>query len=36
MLAERELGWTARYGLDEIVESAVRWHRSHPDGYGHD
>jgi UDP-glucose 4-epimerase len=36
VLAARELGWTARYGLDEIVESAVRWHRSHPDGYGHD
>jgi UDP-glucose 4-epimerase len=34
--AERELGWTARLGLDEIVQSAVRWHRTHPDGYGSD
>jgi UDP-glucose 4-epimerase len=34
--AERELGWTARLGLDEIVDSAVRWHRGHPDGYGPD
>lgn len=32
--AAAELGWTARYGLDEIVDSAVCWHRSHPDGYG--
>jgi UDP-glucose-4-epimerase GalE len=28
------LGWTARHGLDEIVESAWRWHSTHPDGYG--
>jgi UDP-glucose 4-epimerase len=31
----RELGWQPRYpGLPEIIESAWRWHRSHPDGYG--
>lgn len=28
------LGWTAEYSaLDTIVESAWRWHRSHPRGY---
>lgn len=32
--ARRELGWTPRYpGIDEIVTSAWRWHRAHPDGY---
>jgi UDP-glucose-4-epimerase GalE len=34
--AAEVLGWRARYGLDEIVGSAVRWHREHPDGYGAD
>ena len=34
--AERELGWAARLGLDEIIDSAVRWHRTHPNGYGRD
>jgi UDP-glucose 4-epimerase len=28
------LGWEPRYGLDEIVASAWRWHSTHPDGYG--
>jgi UDP-glucose-4-epimerase GalE len=32
--AEAVLGWRARYGLTDIVASAVRWHREHPDGYG--
>ena len=31
--AQEILGWTARHGLTEIVESAVRWHRGHPVGY---
>ena len=26
------LGWTATRGLDDIIESAWRWHSSHPDG----
>jgi UDP-glucose-4-epimerase GalE len=31
----RELGWKPRYpDLGTIVETAWRWHRSHPDGYG--
>ncbi len=30
----RELGWKPQYTeLDAIVESAWRWHSSHPDGY---
>ena len=31
--AEAVLGWRARFGLTDIVGSAVRWHRDHPDGY---
>lgn len=31
--AAEVLGWTARYGLDDIVATAWAWHRSHPDGY---
>ena len=31
--AQKALGWTARYGLDEIVDSAWAWHSSHPEGY---
>jgi len=31
---ERELGWKPRYGdLGAIIESAWRWHKSHPRGY---
>ena len=30
--AEATLGWRARYGLDEIVETAFEWHRSQIDG----
>jgi UDP-glucose 4-epimerase len=30
----RELGWQPRYpGIDDIVASAWRWHRRHPEGY---
>ena len=30
----RELGWMPRYpDIDSIVETAWRWHGSHPDGY---
>ena len=33
--AGRELGWQPRYAdLQSIVETAWRWHRSHPHGYG--
>ena len=29
----RALGWTPKYPLHAIVESAFRWHRAHPRGY---
>ena len=30
----RDLGWNPHYpGLREIIETAWRWHRSHPNGY---
>jgi UDP-glucose-4-epimerase GalE len=32
-LAAELLGWKPRFGLTEIVESAWRWHSSHPHGY---
>ena len=31
--AEETLGWKARYGLDEIIETAWAWHSTHIDGY---
>ncbi len=31
-LAQRELGWQARYDLDTILQTAYAWHRAHPDG----
>ena len=27
------LKWTPRYGLEEIVASAWKWHSTHPDGF---
>lgn len=30
---QKFLGWQAKHGLREIVESAYRWHKSHPNGY---
>lgn len=34
-LARRELGWVPRFtSIKPIVESAWKWHRSHPHGYG--
>jgi UDP-glucose-4-epimerase GalE len=33
--AMRELGWKPRYPeLEQIVETAWNWHRTHPNGYG--
>jgi UDP-glucose 4-epimerase len=32
-LAAEVLGWKPSYGLDEIIESAWRWHSTHPNGY---
>ena len=31
--AREVLGWTPRYGLREIIQSAWQWHSTHPDGY---
>jgi UDP-glucose-4-epimerase GalE len=31
--AERELGWEPRYDLNTILETAWRWHSTHPNGY---
>jgi UDP-glucose 4-epimerase len=31
--ARELLGWTPRYGLEEIVATAWRWHDGHPDGF---
>ena len=34
---EKELGFKARFtDLDEIIETAWRWHQAHPDGYPRD
>jgi UDP-glucose 4-epimerase len=29
----KDLGWKPKYGLTEIVQSAHKWHKSHPTGY---
>jgi UDP-glucose 4-epimerase len=29
----RELAWTPKFGLDDIVETAWQWHRQHRQGY---
>ena len=30
----KELGWKPRFsGLEQIIDSAWRWHQRHPDGY---
>lgn len=31
---KKELGWKMQYGLREIIETAYKWHKSHPQGYG--
>jgi UDP-glucose-4-epimerase GalE len=32
--SEEVLGWTAQFGLEEILASAWAWHSTHLDGYG--
>lgn len=29
----QELGWKAEYSLEEIIETAWKWHQAHPEGY---
>ena len=31
--AREVLGWTPRYGLEEIIRTAWQWHHRHPDGF---
>jgi UDP-glucose 4-epimerase len=32
--ANEVLGWVPKYGnIEEIVESAWKWHQAHPNGY---
>jgi UDP-glucose 4-epimerase len=31
--AQRELGWEPRYDLNTILETAWKWHSTHPNGY---
>jgi UDP-glucose-4-epimerase GalE len=34
-LARRTLNWTPKYvGIESIVDSAWKWHRAHPNGFG--
>jgi UDP-glucose 4-epimerase len=30
---KKDFSWNPKYGLKEIIETAVSWHRSHPQGY---
>jgi UDP-glucose 4-epimerase len=30
---KEKLGWSPKYGLKEIIESAYLWHKNHPKGY---
>ncbi len=32
-LAEKELGWTAKYGIREMCEDSWRWQKNNPNGY---
>lgn len=32
--AREVLGWVPKYGIEEIIRSAWKWHQSHPEGYG--
>ena len=31
--AERELGWTAKYGIEKMCEDSYRWQSMNPEGY---
>ncbi len=32
--AERVLGWQRKYGIEDIIATAWKWHSGHPSGYG--
>ena len=31
--ARTALGWNPKYGLDDIIASAWKWHSTHPNGF---
>ena len=31
--AEQELGWKAKFGIDDMVRDSWNWQRLNPDGY---
>ena len=31
--AKEDLGWVAKYGIDEMCEDSWRWQSTNPDGY---
>jgi UDP-glucose 4-epimerase len=31
--AKAELGWEAKYGIDDMVRDSWNWQRKNPDGY---
>ena len=32
--AERELGWKAEFGIEEMCRDSWNWQRKNPEGYG--
>ena len=32
-MVQRTLGWSPLHGLDTIIDTAWRWHSTHPEGY---
>lgn len=34
--AEKELGWKAKYGIEEMCRDSWNWQKNNPDGYGED
>lgn len=30
---KKDFGWSPKYGLSEIVQTAYAWHKNHPEGY---
>lgn len=30
---KKDMSWSPKYGLDKIIETALLWHKSHPNGY---
>jgi len=30
---KKDLGWSSKYNLEDIIKSAYKWHKKHPNGY---